>query len=775
VWQGPDVAYGVLPKHDEATAPNGSIVLLGVSVFMFGVDGFLDALQADKNKFFAIETNQGFTFEVDIFVARDAADIAEEFQKRTGGETKTLSGTVSWEGGGGVNNARVAIFRDENNDNQVDDRDSIASYADTDFDGNFTATIEPGKYLLRAEVFRKARSAAVSVDTTSADATANLSLQPPVEYDYRVVDDGDNDALIPARITVIGPEPVVADPRTHGLLDNYPGIVTTVIAKRGTSTNMGDGADPKIVVPPGNDYRILVSRGTEWSVGELPISPLPNETPAELELRLRRVVDTPEYVSSEYHVHSIGSPDSPVPNDRRVATAVADGVEFYATSDHDFVMEQQPIIEMLGLERLVRSIPGIEISPMVYGHFNAWPVQHDASSPNGGAVDWPFGAGGFAMTPAEIFDSAISKGAELLQVNHPRSAPGDPADITQHFDRLGLTFDYENRSFDGDFNEMPVPVEWLRLPPEEATLFDDGFNSLEVWNGFTTEDTNEDGVRELTKLDTVMRDWFNFLSFGKNVAPIGSSDTHDVVREHMGMPRTMVRVSDDSANAIAAGTNLTREILDVLSNKVATDVVVTDGPHIQVSVDGDAKPLGKVVDGSAGSISVTVDVQAADWAHFDTIEVFANLTPEVGAGNDVTALQPFACFTTRSNLMESDPCFLAGKGGADTLTVNRVDVGNGFERFESSITFSVAPSDITTRAGGQGQDAWLVIRVRGDRAIYPLFVGNLLSGQDVSTFVNGASPALEDLLNGRGRPATAFTSPIFIDFDGGGYRAPFAP
>ena len=51
-------------------------------------------------------------------------------------------------------------------------------------------------------------------------------------------------------------------------------------------------------------------------------------------------------------------------------------------------------------------------------------------------------------------------------------------------------------------------MEWLRLP--ETSMFSDQFNALEVWNGFNMTDSNGDGIREISRLDVVMRDWFNF-------------------------------------------------------------------------------------------------------------------------------------------------------------------------------------------------------------------------------------------------------------------------
>lgn len=774
-WQGPDVAYGIIPRHEVGNTPNGSISLLGVSVYFFGVEEFLDALQGSKNKFFRAEGGKGFNFEMDVFIGRDAADVEEEFQKLSGGTTVAITGLVEFEGGEPAADVRIAVFSDNNNDGAVDADDTIVSYIDGLPDGSFAGAIPAGEYLLRAEIAGLARSEAISVSTTAGPADTTIQLAKPVKIDYRVVDDGDADALIPGRITVIGEHPVEPDLRTHGNFDFFPGIVRTQMSQRGTSTDVGDGADAPILLPAG-DYRAFVSRGSEWSIAEQRLTISAGDTPAELEFRMRRLVDSSGYISSEYHVHSIGSPDSPVPNDRRVATAVADGIEFYATSDHDFISEHQSIIEEQGLERLVRSIPGTEMSPLVYGHFNAWPLERDPNSPTGGAIDWPLGGDDFAMSPEEIFSAARGLGAELVQVNHPRKGLSRSSDITEHFDRMALYFDYENRTFLGDVEAMPVPIEWLRLPPESGQLFSDTFNSLEVWNGFGVKDTNGDGVEELANLDIVMRDWFNFLSFGKQLAPIASSDTHTEVHDPMGMPRTMVRVSDDSAAAIAAGTNLTRDVLDTLtgSDGQFVDLVMTDGPLVAVTVNGDNQALGKVHDGAGGSISLTVDVQSPNWAEIDTIEIFSNSTPEVGTV-DSSELYPIACFTTRTTMMDNDPCAMAGLGGAATLTVNSVDLGGGFSRFESSISLTITPDDIPVRSGAAGSDAWFVVRVRGSRGIYPLFIGNLFDDLDVSLFVNGDPTAVENALQGRGRPATAISSAFYVDYDGGGFKAQFAP
>src|SRR5690606_30062452 len=147
-----------------------------------------------------------------------------------------------------------------------------------------------------------------------------------------------------------------------------------------------------------------------------------------------------------------------------------------------------------------RVIPGLETTPFAFGHFNAWPIEPDPSDPSRGAIDWARGPQGYALVPGQIFEQMRQRGAELIQVNHPRSAPGAIGDFMQFFDRAALSFDYETRSIGGDALAQPVSNQTLRLPPD-MSLWDMTFNALEVWNGFSMGDTNDDGVREIISLD----------------------------------------------------------------------------------------------------------------------------------------------------------------------------------------------------------------------------------------------------------------------------------
>src|SRR4029079_19329628 len=139
------------------------------------------------------------------------------------------------------------------------------------------------------------------------------------------------------------------------------------------------------------------------------------------------------------------------------------------------------------------------------------------------------------------------------------------------------------------------------------------------------------------RVEVVRKDWFNFVSVGFDVVPLGNSDTHTVVKDPMGMPRTMVRVGDDSADAIASG-SVEQPLLDPLLGQGPSprDVVVTTGPMIRVSEQGETgSAIGQVIAGSGGEVTLDIGVQSPRWAAFDTIEVFANSVPDIKSNETV--------------------------------------------------------------------------------------------------------------------------------------------
>ncbi|MGE5181939.1 MAG: CehA/McbA family metallohydrolase [Acidobacteriota bacterium] len=775
VYQGPGVAYGLIPRHDKPTT-HTQAAIAGVSVLLDGNDFLLEILQKDKY-FLHLKPGQGVMQRYDLVVARDASDVDAAWRTYNKETLAPIAGKVTYADGTPAIGARVGVFVDGNGNGTLDDEtvadangaaiDHAVLYMDVAPDGTYSGQVPTaaGNLLVRAEVKNVGRS-----QVMPASDTVNLAIPQPIKVDFQIVD-FDTGQPIPGRLVVLGDHPAFPDLRVFETYDRSNGVVTQLHAIRGTTVDVGDGVDPAIYLPAGGTYRIYASRGTEWSVASQPVTATGSYT-----FTLKHVVPTPGYLATDWHVHMLNSPDSPVMLEDRIESAVSAGVEMFAATDHDYVTDLEALVQQMHLDSLLRTVPGMEVTPFAYGHFNCWPLVPDPNSANRGAIDWAQGSvAGDAMTPGDIFSAMQAKGAQMVQVNHPRSTGF--GEFQAAFNRANIKYDFANHTIFGDYENADVPNDYLRLPGE--SLWSDNFNGLEIWNGFDVQDSNGDGLREIKSLDRVMHDWLSMLSLGFFVTPAGDSDTHTVTADPLGMPRTYVRVSDDSSSALQSGT----AIDDVLATQTGSqgrprDIVVTDGPMIDVQVAG-APALGRTVTSTGAPVTFTVTITAADWAPIDTLEVFANSTPDPVGTNDNTVLVPLKCYTSRplGTLAAADPCMQAALAPeAMTVQLANLPGGGGFQRYEATVQVTLDASDVATRAGATGKDAWFVFRARGNRGIFPLLEKlDTVSPTTMPALMSGDRATIDTALTGHGVPAEAVTAPVFVDFDGGGYRAPFAP
>ncbi|MBK9031121.1 MAG: PHP domain-containing protein [Myxococcales bacterium] len=478
VYQGPGPAYGIVPRFEDATRSAGFIIA-GVSIVLFGAENLLDIFDIPTYQL-VLAPKAGKLQRVDVVLGTDAEDVDQAWRAGKGESLTDVSGTVAYSDAAPAPGARVGVFLDDNGNGTIEDTDIVLSYLDVDATGAFAGKVPAaGALLLRAEVKDVGRS-----DVAPAGAGRALAIPAPVRLDYQIVDDATGNT-IPGRVLVIGTHPAFPDKRVWDTYDRLAGVVRSVHAVQGTST--GTLADPPVYLPAGGTYKVYASRGTEWSMTSAPFA---GTASGSVTLHLQHVIDTAGYLAAEFHVHQVGSPDSPVGSDERVRSALSAGVELFAVTDHDVVSDLQPYVENLAADDLLRVVPGIEVTPFAYGHFNAYPMT-PLPNANGGAIDWGRGSGaGFAMTPGEIFSAARARGARVVEVNHPRGT-GALGTFQQYFDRANLKYDYTTRTVDGDFNGASVPNSWLRLP--DQSLWNDGFNALEIWNGFSV--TPQHGAR----------------------------------------------------------------------------------------------------------------------------------------------------------------------------------------------------------------------------------------------------------------------------------------
>jgi hypothetical protein len=393
------------------------------------------------------------------------------------------------------------------------------------------------------------------------EATADLPVEPAASLELQCVEH--HHRAVPCKVTFQGvgdtPDPDMGPAHLAG-----PARSQATAADGSVRVSLASGK-----------YRISASRGPEYSVASVALDLGPG-TKTVQELSVARVVDTRGYLACDFHQHSVLSADSPVATRDRVIANVAEGVEVAVASEHNVVADLEPIVKELHLDGEFVSISGDEVTTDAslhpWGHANVFPMVFDPIKPRGGAP------AARDRTPHELFEAlrSSSSGGLVVQVNHPRSGRSG------YFDLLG---------FD---RTMGVGND-----PRYEPLFD----ALEIWNG-----------RNVEARARVLDDLRALLRAGHVVTATATTDTHGIVGQEAGYPRTYVRVSDET-RLEAWDTARTQDL--VRGIKALRDVVLTNGPMLRVSVNG--APIGGMARGP--SVTVKAHVECAPWVQVDSVRV----------------------------------------------------------------------------------------------------------------------------------------------------------
>jgi hypothetical protein len=328
-------------------------------------------------------------------------------------------------------------------------------------------------------------------------------------------------------------------------------------------------------------YRVTASRGPEYALASQDVELAPREH-AVRTLALARVVDTTGYVAGDLHQHTMVGADAPVGTRDRIVANVAEGVEVAVASEHNVVANLEPLVKELGLDRELVSLSGDELTSdacrLPWGHANAFPLVRDDSKPRGGAPVVR------DRTASDVFAELRGRGADVvLQINHPRSGS------TGYFDLLG---------FD--------PARGVGTAPG----YDDAFDALEVWNG-----------RNVDARARVLGDFFALLRTSHPVTSTANTDTHGIVGQEAGYPRTYVRVADDSHFEAWDAARTADFVAGIRSRR---DVVLTNGPMLRVTAGG--APIGGMARGHV--VDVKVHVESAPWVVVDEVRLIRASAPD---------------------------------------------------------------------------------------------------------------------------------------------------
>lgn len=536
-------------------------------------------------------------------------------------------------------------------------------------EGHYVGAARPGTYQIHADPRGGKAPAAQTVTLRAGDAVqVDLDLEPPAELRFELsgLDPrlGSEPVTMPAKVSLVcvgscpqAPSSIFNDV----LFDHWPedlqmqaivdheGLVS-VMAKRGELRR------ESLRVPAGN-YELVITRGPAFSRFVTPVTLTPGET-RTIVAAIDRVVDEPGWIGADTHVHSVRSFDSPVPQNDRVLTFAAEGVEMLVSTEHDQVADLMPVIAALEIGDFVTSVAGTELTFFDLGHFNAFPLRTGPELPRGGAYD-PFeGVGGRLRPPATMFADLRASGAierPVVQINHARTP------IMGYFGAIRLdTADLTPAADPRNFRMDPAAVD------AAGGLFSEDFDAFEVYNGYSD-------------VPVGLNDLFALLNLGRRKVGVAVSDTHNWYSSSAGNPRSLIQVGDgrDTASAITPE-RMARALQ-------AGRVIGSNGPHVELRLqgeDGTAAGLGDTLMAS-GPVTVAVRAVMPDWITIDTLEVFTN-TPDV-AGHAGAAVRDFPAAQFSRRVTDGD---FVHAGGAKTVVW----------------TFSVEPA----------RDAWFVAIARNE-------------------------------------------------------------
>jgi len=576
----------------------------------------------------------------------------------------------------------------------------------------------------------------VIADTT---ATQVFTLPEAGRLQVTVTDEGGNP--VPAKVQLVGfdasPDPLNTQ-NIAGVISNVTGVfgeqgqdgLPFGIAGAFFADRMGDTG--VVEVEPGT-YQLAVSRGSRYSLYAQPVT-ITAGSLTTVAAQIARVIDTSGFITADFHIHAIDSPDSEVTREERVATQLAEGIDFFTPSEHDIRVDFAPTVAAMGVGDLIATAPSAEITTFDYGHFNSWPVTVDPTAVNRGSVDWgrpgvPPGAdfpslGSFSFTPAEIFAAAHGDPRpNLVQINH----------IDSFFNAGGLDIDTAEGGTGPP--QSHVAPSARRLDPAVPNYFDAGFDALEVWNG-----------SQQIFLGESIGDWFNLLNQGILRTAVADSDTHER-RTNGGSVRTYL------ASTVTAPGQLAAAAEDLAAAVVSGRAAGTNGPFVTLalhaaSTGADASLTGATMLATLdGAVEATVTVRSPLWAEFDRVELYVSNAPQAWDHDANAATRP------RYRVIPD----VVRAAGAD-FPVARVDdfpAIPGAAHLETTVTIPLT---------GLSIDTWVVALVRGtagvSRPLFPVLPYSLR---------RDGNATVEDLADGNlgegGEPALAFTNALYVDVD----------
>ncbi len=402
---------------------------------------------------------------------------------------------------------------------------------------------------------------------------------------------------------------------------------------------------------PRGEYSVTITRGVEYAAYQGTVDLYPGLiTP--LQVNLLRAVDTTGYMSADTHMHSGPSPDNYILASNRVATMLAEGLEVAVTTEHEYVWSWQPLIDSMGLNQWGASIIGQEVTAPLPGHTNMYgglDLQFDVNA-RGGLVKWwesqehP----GYSMGLAEIFQAERDRGAEVVQINHPRSTGAT------YF----LEYDYQT----GDINVSPQSIGL----PAGTDMWSWDFDAFEIMNG--CDPVFKDGTDPKTGQ---FEDWQSFLNLGHRVTAVGVSDVHNYGTP--AWPRIFYESSTDEPSEFSEP-----EFVQAVKDGRA---LVSCGAFARVAVvDAQGESLGTMgdeVQDADGNINLWVHIESIPQIDVTHFKIFVNCDKV----DEINTQIPVGAIVKHDQII---PLSLTGDAHITVLGFGKFNLPKGMPQFDST-------------------------------------------------------------------------------------------
>lgn len=338
---------------------------------------------------------------------------------------------------------------------------------------------------------------------------------------------------------------------------------------------------------PSGRYEVVISHGPEFDAIFTEITVNPGED-VPLIGKLVRSVETPGWISSDFHSHSSPSGDNSGSQLGRVLNLVCEHIEFAPCTEHNRISTYKPHIERLQIGQFLSTVSGMELTnrPLPLNHQNAFPLKRKPHTQDGGGPQTDSDPA-VQIERLALWDNRSEK---LVQVNHP--------DIGWMFyDRDG---DGER---DAGYERMVAQMDVMEIHPVSNALRLEPFEYLSGRKG-----------------NNRVFNWLQLLNQGFRIPGVVNTDAHYNYHGSGGL-RNWIQSSTDEPAEIKP--------LDVVHAAEQGRLIMSNGPFLEVSLtetgrNDAAATAGQDLEARSGKLTVHARVQCPNWFDVDRLFVLVN-------------------------------------------------------------------------------------------------------------------------------------------------------